>query len=102
MRTTWLVCPVSVVLVAAQCGTASVDPAARARGAGAFATVYRVLQHPRCVNCHPAGGAPLQGDDSQVHRQSVIGGAEGKGVFGMRCATCHFELPIDGGCAVPE
>jgi hypothetical protein len=22
---------------------------------------------PRCMNCHPAGDVPLQGDDSHIH-----------------------------------
>ncbi|HEU4859621.1 MAG TPA: hypothetical protein VFT15_07285, partial [Chitinophagaceae bacterium] len=33
----------------------------------AFMDVYRVLMSPRCVNCHPAGDVPLQGDDSHLH-----------------------------------
>ena len=33
----------------------------------AFLEVYKVLISPRCQNCHPAGDAPLQGDDSHVH-----------------------------------
>ncbi|HEX9129149.1 MAG TPA: hypothetical protein VF850_08315 [Gemmatimonadaceae bacterium] len=27
----------------------------------AFRAAYTVLMHPRCMNCHPAGQAPLQG-----------------------------------------
>ena len=47
-------------------------PAARptvdaAAGARAFATVARVLQSPRCQNCHPAGDRPLQGDRGRRH-----------------------------------
>ena len=37
----------------------------------AFLQLYRVLTSPRCQNCHPAGDAPLQGDDSHVHLQNV-------------------------------
>src|SRR6476660_2616760 len=33
----------------------------------AFMKVYKVLMSPRCMNCHPAGDAPLQGDDNHVH-----------------------------------
>jgi len=33
----------------------------------AFEKVYAVLKHPRCLNCHPAGDIPLQGEDSHVH-----------------------------------
>jgi hypothetical protein len=29
----------------------------------AFMDVYKVLTSPRCMNCHPAGDVPLQGDD---------------------------------------
>ena len=53
----------------------------------AFETVHGVLQSPRCVNCHPAGDQPLQGDDSHVHLQFVQRGPEGRGVPGLACAT---------------
>src|SRR5688572_32475896 len=33
----------------------------------AFMDVYKVLMSPRCMNCHPAGDVPLQGDDSHLH-----------------------------------
>lgn len=78
-------------LVGVQCGTGAAARVHVGDGERAFATVYRVLQHPRCVNCHPAGRVPLQGDASLPHGQSVIGGADGKGVFAMKCASCHGE-----------
>ncbi len=59
----------------------------------AFLQVYRVLASPRCQNCHPAGDAPLQGDDSHVHLQNVIRGKDGRGVYGMRCDTPKWGLP---------
>lgn len=59
------------------------------RALAAFDTVRRVLQHPRCQNCHPAGDAPLQGDDSHVHTQNVQRGADGRGKLGEQCTTCH-------------
>ena len=46
----------------------TVDAAA---GARAFATVARVLQSPRCQNCHPAGDRPLQGDRGRPHRMNI-------------------------------
>ena len=55
----------------------------------AWGLVYEVLQHPRCLNCHPAGEVPLQGDDSRPHGQNVQRGPEGQGLFAMRCVTCH-------------
>ena len=33
----------------------------------AFMDVYKVLMSPRCMNCHPSGDIPLQGDDSHLH-----------------------------------
>ena len=62
------------------------DPAA---GLTAFETVRAVLQHPRCANCHPAGDAPLQGDEGRVHNQNVLRGPTGSGMAGAECTTCH-------------
>jgi cytochrome c5 len=64
---------------------ASNDPAAEA----AFNRAWTVFNSPRCRNCHPAGDAPLQGDDSHVHIQNVKRGPGGHGVYGMKCNTCH-------------
>ena len=57
--------------------------------AEAFKEAYKVLMHPRCMNCHPSGDAPLQGDDSHVHAQNVTRGKDGKGVYAMKCSNCH-------------
>ena len=37
------------------------DPAQRSMAL--FEEAGKVFQHPRCVNCHPAGDRPLQGED---------------------------------------
>src|SRR6267142_499302 len=62
----------------------------------AFLQIYRVLTSPRCQNCHPSGDAPLQGDDSHVHLQNVTRGKDGRGVYGMRCDTCHQATNLPG------
>ena len=62
----------------------------------AFKEAYKVLMHPRCMNCHPAGGAPLQGDASHPHIQNVKAGPEGKGVFALKCTNCHQEHNLPG------
>src|SRR5471032_297121 len=69
----------------------------------AFETVKTVLQSPRCVNCHPTGDSPLQGDDSHVHPQFVTRGPEGKGAPGLACATCHAlaNTPASYGAHMP-
>lgn len=55
----------------------------------AFLQVYSVLMSPRCMNCHPAGDIPLQGDDSHLHLQGVKRGPDGKGLYALRCGNCH-------------
>jgi hypothetical protein len=57
----------------------------------------KVLLHPRCVNCHPAGDSPLQGEDGRLHEPPVQRGADGFGVAGMRCSTCHLDANFDPG-----
>src|SRR3984893_12300074 len=74
--------------------TAAKPEAAASRAA--FLQVYRVLTSPRCQNCHPAGDAPLQGDDSHVHIQNVKRGADGHGVAAMRCNACHQDHNLPG------
>jgi len=51
----------------------------------------KVITHPRCVNCHPAGDRPLQGEigNIQPHQPMVVRGGGGMGATGMRCFTCH-------------
>jgi hypothetical protein len=55
----------------------------------AFMDVYKVLMSPRCMNCHPAGDVPLQGDDSHLHTMLPQRGKDGKGVYAMKCSNCH-------------
>ena len=55
----------------------------------AFAVVQRVLQHPRCQNCHIPGDAPLQFDEGRAHAQNIRRGPDGKGAPGLPCASCH-------------
>lgn len=55
----------------------------------AFAQVYTVLMHPRCMNCHPKGDVPLQGDDSHLHTMAPKRGIDGHGVTAMKCTNCH-------------
>jgi hypothetical protein len=87
----------SAVLFAVLAGDAqtSTQPDASASRA-AFLQLYRVLTSPRCQNCHSAGEAPLQGDDSHVHIQNVKRGADGHGVTAMRCDTCHQTVNLPG------
>lgn len=62
----------------------------------AFIAAYKVFMHPRCMNCHPAGDVPLQGDDSRLHPQGVKRGPDGKGLFALKCKNCHQDTHISG------
>jgi mono/diheme cytochrome c family protein len=62
----------------------------------AFASVYKVLMSPRCMNCHPSGDVPLQGDDSHLHVMQPTRGKDGKGIYAMKCANCHQPTNIPG------
>jgi hypothetical protein len=68
-----------------------------------FAVVQRVLQHPRCQNCHIPGDAPLQFDEGRAHNQNVLRGPYGNGVQGLACATCHStqNAPASYGAHMP-
>jgi mono/diheme cytochrome c family protein len=66
------------------------------RSAALFVEAGKVLQHPRCVNCHPASDRPSQGA-GYPHQPPVQRGADGLGVTAMRCATCHQTTNFDPG-----
>jgi hypothetical protein len=67
----------------------------------AFMKVYDVLMSPRCMNCHPAGDVPLQGDDSHIHTMSPKRGKDGKGMYAMKCMNCHQPTNSPGLHAPP-
>jgi hypothetical protein len=60
-----------------------------ARSASLFSEAGKVLTHPRCVNCHPAGDRPRQGDVRPLHQPPVERGEDGFGLPAMRCSICH-------------
>jgi hypothetical protein len=66
------------------------DPAERSRAI--FAEVGKVLTHPRCMNCHPAGEHPLQGADHHEHRPPVWRSDTGN--YGTPCGECHTEKNV--------
>jgi hypothetical protein len=67
----------------------------------AFMKVYQVLMSPRCMNCHPAGNVPLQGDDSHLHAMFPKRGKDGKGLYAMKCMNCHQPTPTLGSYTPP-
>ena len=67
------------------------------RSTALFVEAGKVLLHPRCINCHPAGDAPLQGAAERLHEPPVERGMGGLGFVGMQCRTCHFKENFDPG-----
>jgi hypothetical protein len=67
----------------------------RARSIALFTEAGKVLQHPRCMNCHPATERPTQTDAMRPHQPLVVRGADGHGAAGMRCAACHHAGNFD-------
>ncbi|WP_164019447.1 Isoquinoline 1-oxidoreductase subunit [Pyxidicoccus trucidator] len=65
------------------------------RSRALFLEASRVLLHPRCANCHPAGDVPLHGTDGQPHNPPVVRGPEDKGVVGMECTSCHQDRNLE-------
>jgi len=72
------------------------DPTARS--AALSSKRVRCSDNPRCLNCHPDGDRPSQGD-AYPHQPPVQRGDDGHGVTAMRCATCHqkanFAIPLE-------
>ena len=59
------------------------------RSRALFVEAGKVIQSPRCLNCHPVGERPTQGADMHPHSPLVVRGVDDKGAVGMRCTTCH-------------
>ena len=59
------------------------------RSAAYFTELGKVLTNPRCLNCHPAGDRPRQGDTARLHQPPVERGEDGFGLPALRCPICH-------------
>jgi hypothetical protein len=71
--------------------TSSADEAemTRIKSLKYFDQAAKVFQHPRCLNCHPAGDMPSQGMDLHQHTMNVKRGPEDHGAIAMQCSACH-------------
>jgi len=65
------------------------------RSAALFEEAGKVLLHPRCLNCHPAGDRPTQGDDMHPHEPPAERGPGDDGVAGLHCQACHHDRNVD-------
>ena len=87
--------------------TASVD--ATLRPASEFASIsneterslalwsetFKVVGHPRCMNCHNIEGPVTQGDAMMPHQPMIARGPDTFGNIGMTCSTCHGPENVD-------
>ena len=98
-----LLLPVATLLLAAPALAADLRPASdfagiadqAERSKALFVEAGKVIQHPRCVNCHPAGDRPLQDDEGRLHIPAVQRGEGNIGVPGMYCGACHQQANYD-------
>ena len=67
----------------------------KARSVALFNEVGKVLQHPRCLNCHPRTDRPTQTDTMRPHMPLVVRADSGMGAPGLRCQTCHHDRNYD-------
>ena len=65
------------------------------RSRAIFLEAARVMLHPRCKNCHPAGDAPMQGESSIPHDPPVLRGDDNEGIPGLRCTGCHQDKNLE-------
>jgi hypothetical protein len=64
----------------------------RVHSAKLFIEAAKVMQHPRCLNCHPNGDRPTQGMGMLVHQMNVKRGKNDTGPVAMQCFACHQTM----------
>lgn len=69
------------------------DP--QARSAALFREAGKVIQHPRCMNCHPRTDRPTQTAAMRPHMPAVTRGPDGGGAPTLRCSTCHHAANFE-------
>lgn len=65
------------------------------RSVALFTEAGRVIQHPRCMNCHPRTDRPTQTAAMRPHMPVVTRGPDGGGDPSLRCSTCHHDANFD-------
>lgn len=74
-----------------------------ARSVALFREMGKVIQSPRCLNCHPRTDSPTQTDALRPHRPQVVRGPDGHGAPALECGTCHGRDTVElaGGGSIP-
>ena len=76
-----LLIPVGTLAVVATAMAQQPDQASRS--IALFREAGKVLQHPRCLNCHPVGERPTQADRMTPHMPFVVRGADGASILAL-------------------
>jgi hypothetical protein len=63
-------------------------PDQAARSVALFIEASKVIEHPRCMNCHPVTRKPVQGDDMHPHVPPITSPAATHAA-GVPCGSCH-------------
>ncbi|MBP1851533.1 Isoquinoline 1-oxidoreductase subunit [Rhizobium halophytocola] len=74
-----------------------------ARSKALFTEMGKVIESPRCMNCHPRTDRPTQ-HEGLAHTPPVLRGPDGRGVAGLECSTCHGAENVtfpDGKGSIP-
>jgi hypothetical protein len=66
------------------------------RAVALFEEAGKVIQSPRCMNCHPATDRPTQTDKLRPHQPPTVRGEAGMGPpGGPACISCHPSANFD-------
>ncbi len=97
--------PASEPLVAAQAQSraSALRPAStfasiedlRIRSLALFQEAGQVIEHPRCMNCHPRSDRPTQTAAMRPHMPWVTRGPDDGGAPTLRCSTCHHDANFE-------
>jgi len=82
---------VAVLSAAPVWAAAADDPE---RSIALFTEAAKVIQSPRCLNCHPVTRLPTQGDDLHAHVPPMHAGPGYHGVPGLPCKSCHGNANV--------
>ena len=64
------------------------------RSVAFFMEAAKVIQHPRCMNCHPATRQPTQGNNLHEHVPLMHAGPRDRGVPALPCNSCHGKANV--------
>ncbi|WP_010187815.1 hypothetical protein [Sphingomonas sp. PAMC 26605] len=68
----------------------------QSRSVALFQEAGKVIQSPRCMNCHPRTDRPTQTDAMIPHQPLALRGPDGHGpIGGVHCKTCHGDANVD-------